>query len=184
MHSESGQAGGDWASSVGPVQVDARAASAGPADRSHKTCAIPVSLLAAAKERVAREAAAPEADRRIAVLREHLDEVRRRAAGATSWLETSRHYLRLLNTGGFVPVTARFDVRDLMFLGRAREDLLGFAELGLRLTDLHRPLNAGGTSSDPGNPALRCRNCMWRWPCPTFRIMSEVLAEHGVSLPG
>jgi hypothetical protein len=145
---------------------------------------VPVSLLAAAKERVAREVTAPWPDRRIAILREHLDEVRRRAEGATSWLETSSHYSRLLNTDGFVPVTARFDVRDLMFLGRARIDLLGFAELGLRLTDLHRPLDAGGTSSDPGNPALRCRNCMWRWPCPTFRTMSEVLAEHGVTAPG
>jgi hypothetical protein len=182
MHSESGQAPRDWAPLTGSVQVDARAAPARSAGQSHKMCAIPVSLLASAKERVAREA--PETDRRIALLRDHLDEVRRRAAGATSWLETSRHYVRLLNTGGFVPVTARFDALDLMFLGRAREDLLGFAELGLRLTDLHRPLNAGGTSSDPGNPALRCRNCMWRWPCPTFRIMSEVLAEHGVSLSG
>lgn len=144
---------------------------------------VPVSLLAAAQERVAANPPGSEPDRRMAGLREHLDEVGRRAAGATSWLETSEQYARLLNSEGFVPVTARFDARDLMFLGRAREDLLSFAELGMRLADLHRPLDAGGTTSDPANPALRCRNCMWRWPCPTLRLMTELLTEHGPGAP-
>jgi hypothetical protein len=140
---------------------------------------VPVRLLEAAQERVAPEPAPLEQDSRIAGLREHLTELRRRSAGATSWLETSEHYAQLLNSAGVVPVTARFDARDLAFLGRAREDLLGFAELGLRLVDMHRPLDAGGTTSDPANPALRCRSCMWRWPCPTFRLMTEILTERG-----
>lgn len=138
---------------------------------------VPVSLLAAAAERVAPEPASPRPDRRIASLNEHLTEMRRRAAGAASWLETSEHYARLLNADGLVPVTARFDARDLMFLGLARLDLLAFAELGTRLADLHRPLDAGGISSDPANPALRCRSCMWRWPCPTFRLLAEMLSD-------
>lgn len=137
--------------------------------------AVPVGLLAAAQERVATDPARPAPDQRLADLHDHLAEVRRRAAGATSWLESSQHYARLLNAEGFVPVTARFDARDLMFLGRAREDLLAFAGLGTRLADLHRPLDGGGASSDPANPALRCRNCMWRWPCPTFRLLIEFL---------
>jgi hypothetical protein len=141
--------------------------------------AVPASLLEAAMERVASDPPVPGPDSRIASIRHHLDELRQRAAGAESWLETSGHYTRLLNATGVVPVTARFDVRDLAFLGRAREDLLNFADLGLRLADLHRPLDAGGTTSDPANPALRCRSCMWRWPCPTFRLMTEILIDRG-----
>ena len=117
-------------------------------------------------------------------LRDRLDELRARAAGAVSWLEPSEQYARLENAEGLVPVTARFDARDLAFLGRAREDLLSFAELGLRLADLHRPLDGGGTSSDPDNPVLRCRSCMWRWPCPTFRLLTEYLVPSGSSGPG
>jgi hypothetical protein len=146
--------------------------------------AVPASLLEAAMERVAPEPAVPDADSRLASMRHHLDEQQQRAAGAASWLETSGHYARLLNDAGVVPVTARFDVRDLAFLGQAREDLLNFADLGLRLADLHRPLDAGGTTSDPANPALRCRSCMWRWPCPTFRLMTEILIERGPGRPG
>lgn len=130
-------------------------------------------------ERVAPGPTAPEPGSRIAGLHDHLEEIQRQAAGAASWLETSEHYAHLLNSAGVVPVTARFDARDLAFLGRAREELLGFAELGLRLADLHRPLDAGGTTSDPANPAQRCRSCMWRWPCPTLRLMTEILTEHG-----
>jgi hypothetical protein len=170
--------------------------------------AVPASLLAAAQERVApappatappateHSAPAPlipellapaplmaEPDSRIAGLREYLAQVRLRAAGAASWLETSEHYAHLLNSAGVVPVTARFDARDLAFLGWARADLLGFAELGVRLADLHRPLDAGGTTSDPANPARRCRSCMWRWPCPTLRLMTEILTDHGPGSP-
>ena len=151
---------------------------AGQASNGHAPVAspaIPFGLLGAAQERVA-PGLAPEPDRRLAGLHERLEEVRHRAAGATSWLESSQHYERLLNAEGFVPVTARLDARDLMFLGRARDDLLAFAELGRRVADLHRPLDGGGATSDPANPVLRCRNCMWRWPCPTFRQLTEFLA--------
>jgi hypothetical protein len=139
----------------------------------------PASLLEAAMERVAPGPGSPEPDARIAGLRHYLEEVQRQAAGAASWLETSEHYSQLLNATGVVPVTARFDARDLAFLGRARQELLDFAELGLRLADLHRPLDAGGTSSDPAHAAQRCRSCMWRWPCPTLRLMTKVLTDHG-----
>jgi hypothetical protein len=108
-------------------------------------------------------------------LREHLETVRLQAQRASSWLETSSHYARLVNRDGVVPVTARFNAHDLAFLAEARAQLLGFAELGLRLIELHQPLDAGGVTSDPSAPILRCRSCMWRWPCPTFRTLVEVL---------
>jgi len=108
-------------------------------------------------------------------LREHLEAVRLHAQRASSWLETSSHYARLVNRDGVVPVTARFNAHDLAFLAEARAQLLGFAELGLRLIELHQPLDAGGVTSDPSAPILRCRSCMWRWPCPTFRTLAEVL---------
>jgi hypothetical protein len=119
---------------------------------------------------------APE-DPQRAALREHLDAVRVRAASASSWLEASEHYARLLNRDGVVPVTARFNLDDIEFLGRAREEVLGFAELGLRLLELHAPLDAGGISTDPSSPILRCRSCMWRWPCPTFRMLTDALSH-------
>ena len=116
-------------------------------------------------------------DPQRASLREHLDAVRARAASASSWLETSVHYARLLNRDGVVPVTARFTRDDIEFLGQAREEVLGFADLGLRLLELHAPLDAGGISSDPSSPILRCRSCMWRWPCPTFRMLTDALGQ-------
>jgi hypothetical protein len=119
----------------------------------------------------------PAADLPAAELQRRLEAVRLAAEGAVSWLESSSHYAALINGDGFVPVTARFDARDLAFLGSAREQLLGFAELGLRLVELHRPLDAGGITTDPASPILRCRSCMWRWPCPTFRTMAEVMGE-------
>jgi len=146
---------------------------------SGQPATVPASLLQAAMERVAPEPALPDPGSRLASVRDFLTELQQRAAGAASWLESSDHYAQLLNSAGVVPVTARFDARDLAFLGRAREDLLSFADLGLRLADLHRPLDAGGTTSDPANPALRCRSCMWRWPCPTFRLLTEYLSDHG-----
>jgi hypothetical protein len=118
----------------------------------------------------------PELDGRAESLRQHLESVRRRAHAAASWLETSRHYAQLINRDGVVPVTARFSRDDLAFLARAREELLSFAELGLRLADLHQPLEADTIASDPPGQVQRCRSCMWRWPCPTFRILDELLA--------
>lgn len=135
---------------------------------------VPVSLLDAARERVAPVSAQPH-EQRTAEAREQLAEIRRGARDAASWLETTHHYARLLNRDGHVPVTARFRSRDLAFLGGARENLIGFAELALRLIELHQPLDAGGISSDPGSPILRCRSCMWRWPCPSLRLILDRL---------
>jgi hypothetical protein len=118
----------------------------------------------------------PDPGRRAGALRLYLESVWLRAQGAASWLETSRHYAQLINRDGVVPVTARFTAEDLAFLARAREDLLGFAELGLRLADLHQPLEADPFAGDPPGQIERCRSCMWRWPCPTFRILDELLA--------
>jgi hypothetical protein len=118
----------------------------------------------------------PEDPTRV-ILRKHLDALRVRAANASSWLETSVHYARIVNRDGVVPVTARFTRDDIEFLGRAREEVLGFAELGLRLLELHAPLDAGGISTDPSSPILRCRSCMWRWPCPTFRMLTDAVSQ-------
>jgi len=111
-------------------------------------------------------------------LRDQLRAIALRAGSAASWLESSRHYAQLINHAGYVPLTARFGAEDLAFLGRAREELQGFAELGIRLVELHQPLDADGiTDSNNTSPLLRCRSCMWRWPCPTFRIIAEVLEQ-------
>jgi hypothetical protein len=125
----------------------------------------------------------PEDPQRV-LLRKQLDALRVRAAGASSWLESSSHYARLINRDGTVPVTTRFTRGDIEFLGRAREEVLGFADLGLRLLELHAPLDAGGISTDPSSPILRCRSCMWRWPCPTFRTLTEALAQMPNPGPG
>jgi hypothetical protein len=120
----------------------------------------------------------PAGDGRAETLRQYLEVVRRRAAGAASWLTTSQHYARLINREGVVPVRARFSAEDLAFLANAREELLRFADLGLRLADLHQPLDEGTSPGDPGGGQFpRCRSCMWRWPCPTFRILDEALTE-------
>jgi hypothetical protein len=116
-------------------------------------------------------------DERAELLRQYLEAVWLRAEGATSWLESSSHFAQLLNRDGVVPVTARFTADDLAFLALAREELLGFAQLGLRLAELHQPLEASAISSDPASQFQRCRSCMWRWPCPTFRILDELLAD-------
>ncbi|MEV1168343.1 hypothetical protein [Nonomuraea sp. NPDC049784] len=78
-----------------------------------------------------------------------------------------------MNREGYVPIRTRLAIEDLDFVAGARTDLLRFLELGLRLLDLHQPRDAGGITSDAAHPILRCRSCMWRWPCPTFRAMSE-----------
>jgi hypothetical protein len=152
--------------------------------RPQRTPTMPASVLAASRERLAPagapaapdlperpEPAGPDAGR----LREHLAAVRRRAEGAASWLETSSHYARLVNHDGVVPVTARFSADDLAFLAEAREEMLGLADLGMRLIELHQPLDTGEVSSDTSASVQRCRSCMWRWPCPTFRTLTEVL---------
>jgi hypothetical protein len=110
-------------------------------------------------------------------IRDDMDGLRARATSATSWLKSSRHYQRLLNRDGVVPLTARMTAADLAFLGEAREEILRFTELTARLTDLHQPLDAGGITTDPSSPIRRCRSCMWRWPCPTFSILAEVVGR-------
>jgi hypothetical protein len=119
----------------------------------------------------------PDLGGRAGALQQYLESVRLRAQGAASWLESSSHYAQLINRDGVVPVTARFTAEDLAFLARAREELLGFAQLGLRLADLHQPLEADTIATDPPEQIQRCRSCMWRWPCPTFRILAELLAD-------
>ncbi|MQY05235.1 hypothetical protein [Actinomadura macrotermitis] len=117
------------------------------------------------------------ADLRAARLRDRLETIRVRSERAGSW-RASTHYLSgLVNGAGYVPVRTRLTRADLTFLAGARDDVLAFAELGARLLDLHRPQDAGGITSDPTRPIRRCRSCMWRWPCPTFRAIDEVLGR-------
>jgi hypothetical protein len=117
----------------------------------------------------------PPTDEQRASIRDDVEGLRLRASVAASWLETSGHYAQLINRAGVVPVTARFSPEDLMFLGEARGQMLRFAELTLRIVDLHQPGDEGGLSTHPSNAVQRCRSCMWHWPCPTFSIVTEVL---------
>lgn len=120
---------------------------------------------------------APDQDRQRDQIREEMGGLSDRALAASSWLQSSRHYGQLLNRDGVVPVTARMSASDLTFLAEAREQMLRFSELTVRLIDLHQPLDAGGISTDPASPVRRCRSCMWRWPCPTFSILAEVVGQ-------
>ncbi|HEX2313758.1 MAG TPA: hypothetical protein VHJ17_08500 [Thermomonospora sp.] len=119
----------------------------------------------------------PGDDPRRERLRERLEAIRARSEKSSPWNSSSQYLSRLINREGFVPVTARLSRADLTFLSGARDEVLALAELGLRLVELHQPQDAGGISSDPRNPILRCRACMWRWPCPTFRAMEESLGR-------
>lgn len=122
-------------------------------------------------------------------LRERLDAVLQRAERATAWKSVTYYVGRLANKDGYTPVTARLSHDDLAFLTHARDDLLTFAHLGLRLFELHEPRDAGAVSSTD-RPVLRCRTCMWRWPCPTYRALREALpddpheSEHDADGPG
>ncbi|HEY8479175.1 MAG TPA: hypothetical protein VIL71_05015 [Spirillospora sp.] len=116
-----------------------------------------------------------EADPREARLRERLETIRVRSAKSSSWRSSTDYLSRLVNKDGVVSVKARLSREDLAFLAGAREEVLMFAELGTRLLDLHRPRASGGISSDPESPVHRCRACMARWPCPTFRAIDETL---------
>ncbi|MEU8380216.1 hypothetical protein [Streptosporangium sp. NPDC048865] len=108
-------------------------------------------------------------------LREHLETMITRTDKATSWRDAASSLRSLVNHEGHVPIRTRLSIEDLDFLEGAREELLDFATLGVRLLDLHQPRDAGGITSDAAHPILRCRSCMWRWPCPTFRAMAESL---------
>jgi hypothetical protein len=108
-------------------------------------------------------------------LRDRLESIRVRAEKSTSWRSAAQYLGRLINREGFVPIRTRIPQEDLAFLSTAREDMIAFAELGLRLFELHQPQDSGGISSDPDNPIQRCRACMWRWPCPTFRAIDDAV---------
>ncbi|MFC9972021.1 hypothetical protein ACFVH6_14130 [Spirillospora sp. NPDC127200] len=114
-------------------------------------------------------------DPRETRLRERLEAIRTRAEKAGSWRASTQYLSRLVNRSGFVPIRTRLAREDLTFLAGAREEVLVFAELGTRLLDMHRPQDAGGITSDPDSPIRRCRACMWRWPCPTFRTIDETI---------
>jgi hypothetical protein len=163
---------------LAPVAAEVR-----PASSSHAAGMPPVSGLPPASGLPSASGLPPAsgfetvypADEQRARIRDDLEGLRLRASVAASWLETSSHYAQLVNRDGVVPVTARLSREDLMFLGEARGQMLRFAELALRLIELHQPGDAGGLSTHPSSPVLRCRSCMWRWPCPTFSIVTEVL---------
>jgi hypothetical protein len=108
-------------------------------------------------------------------LRERLEAIRTRSEKATSWRVPTQYLSRLINHEGFVRVRAKLTREDLAFLGGARDEMIAFAELGLRLLELHQPRDASGISSDPDSPIRRCRACMWRWPCPTFRAIDDAV---------
>jgi hypothetical protein len=114
-------------------------------------------------------------DPRQGRLRDRLEAIRIRSEKSHSWRSSTQFLSRLMNKDGFVPVRTRLSREDLGFLADARDDMIAFAELGIRLLELHQPRDAGGISSDPSRPLQRCRACMWRWPCPTFRVMDETL---------
>lgn len=111
-----------------------------------------------------------------AKLRERLAAVRYRAERATSWKAVTYYVGRLVNRNGYTPVTARLSPDDLAFLSHARDDVLTFTHLAMRLLELHEPRDAGAVSSTD-RPALRCRTCMGRWPCPTYKAIREALPD-------
>jgi hypothetical protein len=116
-------------------------------------------------------------DPRRTRLRERLETIRTRSQKSSSWRSITYYFADLVNGEGVVPVKARLSREDLRFLASARDEVIAFGELGLRLLDLHQPRDAGGISSDPASPIRRCRACMWPWPCPTVRALEEALGR-------
>ncbi|MEV5750828.1 hypothetical protein AB0L00_23645 [Actinoallomurus sp. NPDC052308] len=108
-------------------------------------------------------------------VRERLETIRTRSEKSSSWRSMTQYVSRLVNREGYVPVKARLAREDIVFLAAARDDVITFCEMTLRLIDLHQPRDAGGITSDIGNPMCRCRACMWRWPCPTFRAIQDAV---------
>lgn len=125
---------------------------------------------------MAGETGGERPDPRCRRVRDRLEGMRIRAEKSTSWASVMHYLPRLINREGFVPVRAKVSREDIAFLRFARDDLIDFAELGLRLLDLHQPREAAsGVSSDLDNPVRRCRACMWRWPCPTVRAVEDAV---------
>jgi hypothetical protein len=108
-------------------------------------------------------------------VRERLETIRTRSEKSSSWRSMTQYVSRLVNREGFVPVKARLAREDIVFLASARDDVIGLCEMALRIIDLHQPRDAGGITSDAGNPLCRCRACMGRWPCPTFRAIRDAM---------
>ena len=132
--------------------------------------------LSAQRERLI-SAALPPLHRRGAKLRSYLEEVQRRADGAAAWLDArDRQEAQHPGSAGLTPAAAYADERELLRL--ARDDLAGFADLGLRLLELHQPMDLGAGTGAPSSSVPRCLTCMWRWPCPTFLTLAEI-AENG-----
>ncbi|GGK92348.1 hypothetical protein Sme01_54810 [Sphaerisporangium melleum] len=117
-------------------------------------------------------------------MRERLEGILARTERARAWGAAALPLQSLVNRDGYVPIKTKLTLDDLDLLMAAREELLCFSELGLRLLDLHQPRDAGGITSDATHPILRCRSCMWRWPCPTFRAMSGALEALPPAVPG
>lgn len=108
-------------------------------------------------------------------LRERLETIRNRSQKSSSWRSMTQYVSRLVNREGVVPVKARLSREDIRFLASARDDVIAFCEMGLRLVELHQPRDSGGITSDPTAPLRRCRACMWRWPCPTIRAVDDAV---------
>jgi putative ABC transport system ATP-binding protein len=119
--------------------------------------------------------ALPPLRQRGAMLRDYLEGVRRRGRGAARSDVGQRAGLARPagppRAGGASP-----DEQELIRM--AREDLAGFADLGLRLLELHQRMDLAPGPDSPNNaPDIvpRCLSCMWRWPCPTFLTLAEIL---------
>ncbi len=121
-------------------------------------------------------AALPPLHRRGARLRSYLEEVRRRAYEGPEGLDApDRQAPQHASPAGLAPAAAAGE-RELLRM--ARDDLAGFADLGLRLLELHQPMDLGAGAGDPASSVPRCLTCMWRWPCPTFLTLAEIM-ENG-----
>jgi putative ABC transport system ATP-binding protein len=116
----------------------------------------------------------PPLPQRGAMLRDYLEGVRRRGrhaalpTGARGQPASPAARADLLPADG-----ARPDDQELLRM--AREDLVGFADLGLRLLELHQRMDLAPATGDPAEIVPRCLSCMWRWPCPTFLTLAEIL---------
>ncbi|WP_146607491.1 hypothetical protein [Spongiactinospora gelatinilytica] len=111
-------------------------------------------------------------------LKESLQATLERTEKATPWRERAMPPCPPPGQEGAATISTPLSAHDLVFLEVAREEVRCFAGLVMRLLDLHRPRDAGGITSDAANPIMRCRSCMWRWPCPTFRAVAETLDVH------
>jgi hypothetical protein len=104
--------------------------------------------------------------------------VRRRADDASARLDDRS--AGQAGSAGLTPATAAAGAGEPELLRMARDDLAGFADLGLRLLELHQPIDLG--AGDPSSSVTACLSCMSPWPCPTFRTLAEII-ESGPEQP-